>query len=68
MGVAHVGHRECWGYLNVFGLELTQEAMVKDVTCAAVDVEPKDFAGSEIDLVDVFGIADFDVRFEEVVL
>lgn len=46
----------------------TQEPLVEDVACAAVDVEPFDLAGVEIDLVDVFRIAYLDVGLEKAVL
>ena len=42
--------------------------MVEDIACAAVDVEPMDSSGGEVDLVDVFGIGYLESRFEEFVL
>ena len=49
-------------------LVFTQKALIMYVACAAVDVEPMDFAGGEVDLVDVFGIGYLESRFEEFVL
>lgn len=49
-------------------LELTQKALVEDVACAAVDVEPMDLSGGEVNLVDVVRIGYLESRFEEFVL
>ena len=49
-------------------LKSTQETLVEDFACAAVDVEPMDLSGGEVDLVDVVGIGYLESRFEEVVL
>lgn len=42
--------------------------MVEDIACAAVDVEPVDLAGGEVDLVKIVRISYFETWFEEVVL
>lgn len=55
--------RRVWGRL-----ELTQESLIEDVSCTAVDMEPFNFAGGEVYLVTIVRIGYFDSWFEEVIL